>query len=125
MNYDDQFNKDFEEKFQKNLAAIRKMDPSTMKILEENLIKVKTFIDDFKETPNKSPEDLEFLAKCILSFQDISQKVQDMQLILNESLYRQSRAYYEHIKKLAKEGNKDAEEIYEDLKTHFERFDSN
>lgn len=125
MNYDDQFSKDFEEKFQKNLAAIRKMEPNTIKFLEENLVNVKKNIDDFNKKPNKSPEDLVFLSECNVRIQDILQNIQDIQLILGESLNRKARAYFEHIKKLAKEGNKDAEKIYNDLKTHFERFDHN
>lgn len=125
MNYDDQFNKDFEEKFQKNLAAIRKMEPNTIKFLEENLVNVKNVIDDFNKKPNKSPEDLIFLGECNLRIQDILQNIQDIQLILNESLVRKARAYYENVKKLAKEGNREAERIYNDLKNDFERFDVN
>lgn len=52
-------------------------------------------------------------------------QIEDMQLILGESIYRQSLAYFENVKRLAKEGDKKAEEIYNDLKQYFEKFDSN
>ncbi len=52
-------------------------------------------------------------------------QIEDMQLILGESIYRQFLAYFENVKRLAKEGDKKAEEIYNDLKQYFEKFDSN
>jgi len=48
-----------------------------------------------------------------------------MELNLGESLNRKSIAYYEYVKKLAKEGDKEAEKIYLDLKTYYEKFDCN
>ncbi len=125
MNFDDKFTKDFEEKFQKNLKAIREIPPEAHQIIEQNLLIVSGFLEDLKNKEDKTPEDFELLASFNLQLKEILQQMEDMKLILGESLYRQSRAYFENVKKLAKEGNKEAERIYNNLKTDFEKFDSN
>lgn len=125
MNFDDEFTRDFEEKFQKNLAEIRKISDEEMLAIKENIFKVTKFIEDFSKMPEKSPEDIEFVAKIAIDLLVLTQKLEDAKLILGESLNRKARAYYEHVKKLAEEGNEGAKKIYDDLKTHFNRFDAN
>ena len=68
---------------------------------------------------------MEQIISLEVKLKEFVQKLGDMKLILGVSLYRQSLAYYEHVKKLAKEGNKEAERIYNDLKIHVEKFDLN
>ena len=125
MNFDDEFTRDFEEKFQKNLAQIRKIGEKEMLIIKENISIVSEFLEDFKKMPEKSPEDIEFAAKITIDFLALTQKLEDAKLILDESLNRKARAYFEHVKKLALEGNEEAKKIYDDLKIHFNRFDVN
>ena len=125
MNFDDEFTRDFEEKFQKNLAQIRKIGEKEMLIIKENISIVSEFLEDFKKMPEKSPEDIEFAAKITIDFLALTQKLEDAKLILDESLNRKARAYFEHVKKLALEGNEEAKKIYDDLKIHFNRFDAN
>jgi len=125
MNFDDKFTKDFEEKFQKNLEAIRSITPEAHQRLKESLKVISEFLEQLKNQPDKTPEDFELLASLQIKMKELSQTFQDMQLILSESLYRKSLAFYEHVKKLAKEGDKEAEKIYNDLKIYVEKFDSN
>ncbi|KQR92429.1 hypothetical protein ASG01_10920 [Chryseobacterium sp. Leaf180] len=125
MNFDDQFTKDFEEKFQKNLQAVRGVSPEDFEKIKQNLQFVFEFLEDLKNKPDKTPEDFEHLEAISSALNPLSQELADMKLVLDESLYRQSIAYYEHVKKLTKEGNIEAEKIYLDLKPHFETFDPN
>ncbi|WP_379968675.1 hypothetical protein [Epilithonimonas sp. UC225_85] len=125
MNFDDKFTKEFEEKFQKNLKGIRSMTPEEHQKIKESLEVIYEFAYNLKNKPDKSPEELEMLAGITIKLEKLSQTFRDMQLILGESLYRQSLAFYEHVKKLAKEGNKEAEIVYNDLKIHVEKFDPN
>lgn len=125
MNFDDKFTKQFEEKFQKNLEAIRSIPPETHQIIEDNLKIIYEFIEKLKSKPDKSPEDFELLASLHIKLKELYQSFEDMKLILGESLYRKSVAFYEHVKKLAKDGDKEAEKVYNNLKTNFEKFDAN
>ena len=125
MNYDDKFTKQFEDKFQKNLELIRSMPPEVLVTVKENLLIIGEAIDEIKANPNKSDEDMEMLKTLKNDLLTLKTQIEDMQLILGESIYRQSLAYFENVKRLAKEGDKKAEEIYNDLKQHFEKFDSN
>lgn len=125
MNFDDKFTKEFEEKFQKNLQAIRSIPPDAYQLIEENLKVISEFLEQLRKKPDKTPEDLELLASLQIKMKELFQTFRDMQLILGESLYRKSLAFYEHVKKLAKEGDKEAEKIYNDLKIYVEKFDPN
>ncbi len=125
MNYDDKFTKQFEDKFQKNLKLIRSMPPEVLVTVKENLLIIGEAIDEIKANPNKSDEDLRMLKEFKNSICALNQQLEDIHLILSESMYRQSLAYFENVKRLAKAGDKKAEEIYNDLKEYFERFDSN
>jgi len=125
MNFDDKYTKDSEETFQKYLKEVRSFTPENYKIIEENLIIITEYVERIRNIPDKSPEDLEQIISLEVQLKGFVQKIDDMKLILSVSLYRQSLAYYEHVKKLAKEGNKEAEKIYNDLRIHVEKFDPN
>ena len=125
MNFDDEFTRDFEEKFQKNLAQVRKISDEQILAIRESILTITEFLEDFKKMREKSPEDIAFAAKVNAEFLIHMQKLEDINLIIGESLNRKARAYYEHVKKLAKEGNEEAKKIYDDLKIHFDRFDAN
>jgi len=125
MNYDDKFTKQFEDKFQKNLELIRSMPPEVLVTVNENLLIIKEAIDEIKANPNKSDDDMVKLKGLVNDLLVLKTQIEDMQLILGESIYRQSLAYFENVKRLAQEGDKKAEEIYNDLKQYFEKFDSN
>ena len=125
MNFDDEFTRDFEEKFQKNLAQVRKISDEQILAIRESILTITEFLEDFKKMREKSPEDIAFAAKVNAEFLIHMQKLEDINLIIGESLNRKARAYYEHVKKLAKEGNEEAKKIYDDLKIHFNRFDAN
>lgn len=125
MNYDDNFTKQFEDKFQKNLKLIRNMPPEVLVTVKENLLILGEAINEIKANPNKSDDDLKMLKEFKNSICALNQQLEDIHLILSESMYRQSLAYFENVKRLAKAGDKKAEEIYNDLKEYFERFDSN
>lgn len=125
MNFDDKFRKDYEEQFQKQLQAIRGIPSEDFEKIKQSLLFVCKVLEDFKNKPNKTPEDFEQLDAIISRLTPLLQNIEDINLILGESLNRQSIAYYENVKKLAKEGNKEAEKIYLDLKNYFEKFDPN
>lgn len=125
MNFDDKFTKDFEEKFQKHLQAVRGISPEAFDQIKEKLQIVFELLEDFNNKPNKTPEDFKQLADINTRLKPILQDFADMELVLGEILTRQSIAYYENVKKLAKEGDKEAEKIYLDLKLYFEKFDPN
>ena len=125
MNYDDKFTRDFEEKFQKSLKKIRNFSKEDRQKVEENIMLLSNIIEEIVDKPDKSPDEIELLAKLQLELPKLIQILEDQQLILDESLYRKSRAQYEHLKKLAKEGNKEAEKLYLELKPYVEKFDVN
>ena len=125
MNYDDKFTQDFEEKFQKNIKKIRNFSKEDQQKLEENIMFLSDIIKEIGDKPEKSPDDMELLAKLQLELPKLIQILEDQQLIIDESLYRKSRAQYEYLKKLAKEGNKEAEKLYLELKPYVEKFDVN
>jgi len=125
MNYDDELTKSFEEKFQHNLKLIREIPPEAVNTLKAEMLVIKDWLDEFKQNPNPSTEDLQLLAVMGEKFKTLHQKLEDMQLILGESLRRQAMAFYENVKRLAKEGDPEAEKIYQDLSKHFKNFDTN
>ncbi|MDP9956748.1 hypothetical protein J2X97_002407 [Epilithonimonas hungarica] len=125
MNFDDKFTKQFEEKLEKNLKLIRSMPPEVLLTVKENLLNIDSAIEQIKSNPNKSDEDLKILKDLENDLPALKQQIEDMQLILMESLYRKSLVYFENVKRLAKEGNKEAEKIYNDLRIHIEKFDVN
>ena len=125
MNFDDEFTRDFEEKFQKNLKKIRKIGDKEISSMEENILIVTELLEDFKKIPEKSPEDLEFVAQTNDDLLRLCQKLEDIMRIIRESLNRKGRAYFEHVKKLAEDGNEEAKKVYDELKIHFNRFDLN
>ena len=125
MNYDDQFTREFEEKFQKNLKKIRNFSKEDRQKVEENIMMLSDIIEELIAKPDKSKDEIELLTKLQFELPKLIQILEDSKMILDESLYRQSRAQYEHLKKLAKEGNKEAEKIYLELKPLVEKFDVN
>lgn len=125
MNFDDMFTKDLEEKFQKNLQAVRGISPEAFEQIKQNIQIVFEFLEDFKNKPDKTAEDFKELAAITSSLQSLFRDFVDIEMILGENLRRQSTAYFENVKKLAKDGDKEAEKIYLDLKAYFEKFDSN
>lgn len=125
MNYDDLFTRDSEKRFQDLLAKARKFPQEYQQIMEDYLLEADKFLKDFNAKSAKSSEDIEMFHRLTLFLPQIMQCIADMKLLLDESLYRKSRAYYENVKNLAKEGNKEAERIYLDLKSDFESFDLN
>lgn len=125
MNYDDKFTKGFEEKFQKNLAAVRAMKPEDYENIQKNVNILNELLGDFIDKPDKTPQEIEFVAEIKQRMMGLLEKIGDIQIILDENLYRKSRAQYEYLKKLAKEGNKEAEKLYLELKPYVEKFDVN
>ncbi|WP_312765298.1 hypothetical protein [Epilithonimonas sp.] len=125
MNFDDKFTKEFEEKFEKNLEAIRSMPPGAHQQIKESLNVISEFVEKLKNKSEKTSADLELLANLQTKLKRLYETFSDMQLILGESLHRKSLAFYENVKKLAKEGDEEAEKIYNELKIHIEKFDSN
>ncbi len=120
MLYNDEETKAFEEKFKTMLAKTREFMSSQKAVLEENL---KTIIENSKsiiEKPDKTEEEIAFLQNLRQQLQPVVKALSDMQLILDESLFRQASLQYQHIKKLAEEGNEKAMKAYLDLKPHYE-----
>lgn len=72
------------------------------------------------ELEEKSLEDIAYLEEILPKMQFIQQQIQDMQLILDVSLSRQSNAFYHEVKRLAAEGNEEAKKVYENLKPSYE-----
>lgn len=125
MNFDDKFTKESEEKFLKYLKQIRKINPDDLKTAEEQLLSLSDLLNEIQSKPDKTPDDIELLANLGLQLKEISQHLDDIKMILDVTLSRKARAFYENVKKLAKEGDKNAEKIYNDLKEDFEKFDVN
>ncbi len=125
MNYDDEFTKSFEEKFQHHLKLIREMPPEVLNTLKAEMVVIKDWLDEFKKNPNPSAEDLQRMAFMGEKFKALHQKLEDIQLILGESLRRQAMDFYENVKRSAKEGDPEAEKIYQDLSKHIKNFDVN
>ncbi len=125
MNYDDKFTKGFEEKFQKTLAAVRAMKPEDYENIQENVGILNELLAGFLDKPNKTTEEIEFIAEIEQRMRGLLKKIADIKIILDENLYRKARAQYEYLKKLTKEGNKEAEKLYLELKPYIEKFDVN
>ncbi len=125
MNFDDKYTKESEEKFLKYLKQVRKINPDDLKTAEEQLLSLSDLLNEIQSKPDKTPDDIELLANLGLQLKEISQHLDDIKMILDVTLSRKARAFYENVKKLAKEGDKNAEKIYNDLKEDFEKFDVN
>lgn len=125
MNYDDKFTRESEERFQDLLAKARQFPEKYQQIMEDYIVEADKFLKDFNSTSEKSAEDIEIFNRLEVFLPQMLQSIADMKMILDESLYRKSRAQYEYLKKLAKEGNKEAEKLYLELKPYVEKFDAN
>ncbi|SHK05535.1 hypothetical protein [Epilithonimonas mollis] len=107
------------------MKQVRKINPDDLKTAEEQLLSLSDLLNEIKSKPDKTPDDIELLANLGLQLKEISQHLDDIKMILDVTLSRKARAFYENVKKLAKEGDKNAEKIYNDLKEDFEKFDVN
>lgn len=125
MNFDDKYTKESEETFQKYLKEVRSIPPEAFKEIKKSQLVILEFLEKLKNKPDKSQEDFDLIAQLHEGLKELLQKMEDIKLILDISLYRQSLAFYENVKKLAKEGDKEAERIYNELKIHIEKFDAN
>ena len=97
------------EDIQKNIKRIDKYMP----IIEDAVTK----LTQKKEHTEQEEDLLKRFADMVLK---IKQYTEDAQLVLGDKLYRQSVAYYFHVKELGEKGNEEAKKIYEDLKPQYD-----
>ncbi len=116
MFYNDKETRDWEERYQETLAKTREFLTHHKEDLDEEVRIIQEDIIPILNKAEKTPEDLAYLKEMYPKIQLLLQSVSDMQFVLGESLSRQSNVFYEHVKKLAAEGNEKAKEVYEDLK---------
>jgi len=114
MNFDDQQTKDFEKKFNEW--------NSKENLTLEDVEKLKKGIEDITEPlsrlvekPDKTEEEIQFLARIKPVLFSLSEKLQDAMILHGERAFRTSMKYYEHVKKLAAEGNEEAKKVFEEM----------
>ena len=93
------------EDIQKNIKKIDKYLPQ----IEDAVTK----LTQKKERTEEEEGQLKQLADMVLK---VKQYMEDAQLVLGDKLYRQSVAYYFHVKELSEKGNEEAKKVYEHLK---------
>jgi hypothetical protein len=120
MLFNDKETQDFERRFQESLVKVRKFMTTEKEMLDE---KISIIIDELPkliDKPNKTAEDLIYIDNVERQLKALMSELDEMKSVLEESLTRQSAFFYQHIKRLAKEGCNDAAKIYADLKPSYE-----
>ncbi len=120
MLYNDDEIREDEKRFQENLKAVRSLTEKEKQILTEQMDKLLDGLQLLTSKPNLTEAEMAMLEKLKEKIPPIAEKINAMKATLDESVIRQSNAYYQHIKKLAEEGNEDAKKIYEDLKPAYQ-----
>lgn len=116
MAFDDENLKKSEEDFERKLKLAREFGSETAPIFAKNMEEVMPVILRIIENPIRSPQEIEILEKFRELVSQFKTVAENSQLVSREKLYRDSRAYFENVKNLAKEGDEKAKEIYENLK---------
>ena len=120
MLYNDEASRDFEKHFQQDLETARSFNEAEIKKLKDGLEKAMTAIESINAKPNKTTADLEALSELKERLNPIQENLKAITDVLGHNLLMQATAYYEHVKKLAAEGNEKAKEIYEKLKPGYQ-----
>jgi len=120
MLYNDKETKEKEERFQELLEKTREFMTQHKEELDKQFNILREKLDPILEKEDKTPEEPAFLDEVYPTMLAILKSIQDMKLILGESIMRQSNAFYHEVKKLAAEGNEEAKKIHENLKPAYE-----
>lgn len=120
MFYNDDATRKSEERFRELLEEARNLSESNLQKVKDALITLTPYVNKLSAIKNPTPEEKEMLYTLQDGLKKLTEELDIRRSILFEHLYRQSITYYNHIKKLAAEGNEDARKIYEDLKVSYQ-----
>jgi hypothetical protein len=120
MLYDDDKAKEHAADFKQRLAEARRFIRDDV---PELAVEVRTMIAEAKaimDKPEKTPEDIAMLAEAEAAIKNQLLMMQEIKAVLEESFTSQGMAYYEHVKKLAAEGDREAQKILTDLQPAYQ-----
>lgn len=120
MAFDDEETQKAEERFQELLNSVRAFAKENQDSLKNNLTILLEAVERLTSKKELTKNEMEMLADIRKGMPVVIEQLRIMQGILQENLFRKSAMYYEHVKKLALEGNEDARKIYEDLKITYQ-----
>ena len=116
MLYNDEETQKDEERFQDHLKKARSLTKADLDKLLGNMKTITEAALKLKAKPSLTEKEAALFERIKKMMEETAQNINDIQLVLGESIRRQAYAYYMHVKKFAEEGNADAIRIYEDLK---------
>lgn len=87
-----------------------------LKKIQKHLPLLADLVNTLTQKKRRSPEEEEQLKETTALIIKLKQYVEDARLVLNDKLYRQTVAFYFHVKNLAEQGDKEAEKLYHELK---------
>jgi hypothetical protein len=120
MLYNDEETRKDEELFQEHLKKARSLTKEDMDKLMLHMGTLAQAALKLKAQPSLTEEEAALLQRIKTMLQETTKNITDAKLVIGESTKRQAYAYYQHIKKLAEEGNTDAIKVYEQLKPDYQ-----
>jgi uncharacterized lipoprotein YehR (DUF1307 family) len=120
MLYDDDKAREQAADFKQRLEEARQFAANEAQKLAADMRLMMAEVEAIRQKPQKTFEDFEMLAELQLDLKTHLQRMMEAKAIIGESLTGQSTAYYNHIKKLAAEGNEEAQKILADLQPAYQ-----
>jgi predicted DNA-binding transcriptional regulator YafY len=120
MLYNDEETRKEQNRFLEQLKAVRSFTEKDAKLFIEQTKVLLDAMQSLANQPELTEEEAALLVEIQKNVPVILEKIKAAQSVLGESILRQSNAYYQHVKKLAEEGDVDAKKIYEDLHPHYQ-----
>jgi hypothetical protein len=120
MLYSDEETRKEQNYFFEQLKAARNFAEKDAQLFMEQVKVLLDTMQSLTNQPELTEEEAALLAKIQNNLPIILENIKAAQSVIGESLLRQSNAYYQHIKKLAEEGDAEAKKIYEDLQPYYQ-----
>ncbi len=120
MLYNDDETRKNEEKFQQDLILLRSITEEDNKKVHANILVLQEEVNRLAAKEELTAEEIEILARITSTVKTTLENINRLKSISEESIERQANAYYQHVKKLAEEGNEEARKVYEQLRPSYQ-----
>lgn len=120
MLYNDEETRNEEKLFQERLKLARSFSEEEKQKLMSGMDILIGALKKLADKPELTEEEDALLKNIKTRIKNVTENIGSIKDTLDESLLRQSNAYYQHIKELAEKGNADAQKIYDDLKPSYQ-----
>ncbi len=120
MLYDDDKARDAAADFKQQLDKARQFAADEAPKISATMKAMMAELEVIMQKPQKTPEDIAMLEEMETVLKTQLKRMMDAKAIIGESLTGQSTAFYNQIKKLAAEGNEEAQKIMADLQPSYQ-----